>query len=210
MFWIMLLSGVLACSPPVQAAGFDHSGWGILLKEHVRVLDSGKASQVDYAGLSTRRDELAKYLSTLSAVSRDEFDTWTTDEQLAFLLNAYNSYTVELVLTRYPDLVSIKDLGSFWQSPWKIRFIPLFGEKMSLDDIEHGMIRGSGRYNDPRIHFAANCASIGCPALRPEPYRGPDLQHQLDEATHLFFDGSEQKSAGGQSFAGIANFQMVS
>jgi hypothetical protein len=186
MFWVILLSGILMFSPPVQAAGFDHSGWGTLLKEHVRVLDNGTASQVDYAGLAARRNELRAYLSKLSAVRRDQFDLWSTDEQLAFLLNAYNSWTVELILTRYPDLDSIKDLGSFFQSPWKIRFISLFGEKLSLDDIEHGLIRGSGRYNDPRIHFAVNCASIGCPALRPEPYLGPDLQRQLDDATHLF------------------------
>jgi hypothetical protein len=171
---------------PAQAGGFDHSGWGALLKEHVRVLDSGEASQVDYAGLSARRNELRAYLSELSAVRRDQFDLWSTDDQLAFLLNAYNSWTVELILTRYPDLDSIKDLGSFFQSPWKIRFLTLFGEKVSLDEIEHELIRGSGRYNDPRIHFAVNCASIGCPALRPEPFRGQELQHQLDDATSLF------------------------
>jgi hypothetical protein len=186
VFWVILLSGLLFLNSPAQAGGFDHSGWGALLKEHVRVLDSGEASQVDYAGLSARRNELRAYLSELSAVRRDQFDLWSTDDQLAFLLNAYNSWTVELILTRYPDLDSIKDLGSFFQSPWKIRFLTLFGEKVSLDEIEHELIRGSGRYNDPRIHFAVNCASIGCPALRPEPFRGQELQHQLDDATSLF------------------------
>jgi hypothetical protein len=197
VFWVILLSSLLFFSSPAQAGVFDHSGWGALLKAHVRVLDSGEASQVDYAGLSARRNELRAYLRSLSAVSRDEFDSWSTDEQLAFLLNAYNSWTVELILTRYPDIDSIKDLGSFFQSPWKIRFVTLFGEKVSLDDIEHEMIRGSGRYNDPRIHFAVNCASIGCPALRPEPYRGQELQHQLADATHLFLmDRSRNRLEG--------------
>jgi len=197
VFWAILLSGLLFFGSPAQAGDFDHSDWGALLKEHVRVLDSGQASQVDYAGLSARRNELGAYLSELSAVSRDEFDSWPTDEQLAFLLNAYNSWTVELILTRYPDLDSIKDLGSFFQSPWKRSFITLFGEEVSLDDIEHEMIRGSGRYNDPRIHFAVNCASIGCPALRPEPYRGSGLQRQLDAAMSLFLkDRSRNRMDG--------------
>jgi len=97
---------------------------------------------------------------------------------------------VELILTKYPDLESIKDLGSFFQSPWKKRFFSLLGKTRSLDEVEHELIRGSGRYNDPRIHFAVNCASIGCPALRVEAYNGRDLQRQLQEATDLFLSDS--------------------
>jgi len=186
-------------APLVQAAGFDHSVWGALLKEHVRVLEDGKASQVDYAGLAEKREVLSGYLKKMSAVSRDEFDSWATDEQLAFLLNAYNSWTVELILTKYPDLDSIKDLGSLFQSPWKKSFIPLLGEKRSLDDIEHGLIRGSERYNDPRIHFAANCASIGCPALRAEPYLGNELQRQLEDATSLFLKDRSRNRLDGRA-----------
>lgn len=195
---IILLFCTLLFVPHVQGADFDHSGWGYLLKEHVRVLENGKASQVDYEGVAEKRDALSNYLNKLSAVSKDEFDSWSTDEQLAFLLNGYNSWTVELILTEYPDLESIKDLGSLFQSPWKKRFIPLFGETRSLDDIEHGLIRGSGRYNDPRIHFAANCASIGCPALRAEPYFGTDLQRQLDEATSLFLKDRSRNRLDGR------------
>ncbi len=84
------------------------------------------------------------------------------------MINAYNAYTVRLILIRHPNLESIKDLGSLFQSPWQQGFVPPLGQTRSLDDIEHGMIRGSGRYRDPRIHFGVNCASIGCPALRPE------------------------------------------
>ena len=82
--------------------------------------------------------------------------------------NAYNAYTVELVLTRSPDLKSIRDLGSVFSSPWKKRFFTLLGQPRSLDDIEHGMIRAKGAYDDPRIHMAVNSASIGCPALRDD------------------------------------------
>ncbi|MDK9705733.1 MAG: DUF547 domain-containing protein [Desulforhopalus sp.] len=181
LLWLLLV----ASAAPATTV-FDHGTWDRLLQAHVRVLEEGRASQVDYRGFMAQRTKLKEYLQKLTAVAVGEFDSWPKGEQLAFLLNAYNAWTVELILTRYPDLQSIKDLGSFLQSPWKKKFIPLLGEMRSLDDIEHGMIRGSGRYQEPRIHFAANCASIGCPALRPEAFRGVDLDRQLEEATRLF------------------------
>lgn len=184
--------------PFVQATEFDHGDWDRMLKEHVRVVDDGRTTQVDYEQFASRRDNLKSYLGRLSSVSRQEFDAWSVDGQLAFLINAYNSWTLELILTRYPDLNSIKELGSLFQSPWKKSFIQLFGEQRSLDDIEHKLIRGSGRYDDPRIHFAVNCASIGCPALRGEAYLSTDLQRQLDEATALFLLDRSRNRLNGQ------------
>ena len=105
---------------------------------------------------------------------------------MAFLINAYNAFTVELVLTRYPKLASIKELGGFLQSPWQQKFVPLLGETVSLDGIEHQMLRARGRYDDPRIHFAVNCASIGCPSLREEAYVAERLDAQLDEQARRF------------------------
>ena len=96
-------------------------------------------------------------------------------DRLAFLVNAYNAHTIALVLTRYPDLASIKDLGGWITSPWKQKFFELLGESRSLDDVEHRMIRGGVGAREPRVHFALNCASIGCPALRPEAYRGASV-----------------------------------
>ncbi|MGW8194537.1 MAG: DUF547 domain-containing protein, partial [Desulforhopalus sp.] len=194
---LMLISLVLPlCS--LQAATVDHKQWDDLLKQHVRVLQGGAVTQVDYGGLQAKRAELANYLQSLAMVKRSEFDSWDLDRQLAFLINAYNSWTVDLILTRFPNLDSIKDLGTFFQSPWQRRFIPLLGKERSLDEIEHELIRGSGRYNDPRIHFAVNCASIGCPALRAEAYRAKELQRQLAEATRLFMmDRSRNRMVGG-------------
>ena len=169
-----------------QAKGLDSTPWDALLKKHVHVLRNGQASEVDYAGLKGDHAALLTYLASTSKVTQSEFDHWSSPAQLAFLINAYNAWTVELVLTGYPDIKSIKDLGSFIQSPWKKRFIPLLGETRSLDDIEHGLIRGSSRYNDPRIHFAVNCASIGCPALRMEAYVAERLNSQLEDATQMF------------------------
>jgi hypothetical protein len=169
-----------------QAEGLDSTSWDTLLKKNIRTLRNGQASEVDYAGFTADRSALQSYLASTSKVTQSEFDRWSNPAQLAFLINAYNAWTVELVLTGYPGIKSIKDLGSFIQSPWKKRFIVLLGETRSLDDIEHGLIRGSGRYNDPRIHFAVNCASIGCPALRAEAYVAERLNAQLEDATQMF------------------------
>jgi Protein of unknown function, DUF547 len=105
---------------------------------------------------------------------------------MAFLINAYNAFTVELILTKYPGLASIKDLGSMFSSPWKPKWIPLLGGKVSLDDIERGMLRERGRFDDPRVHFGVNCASIGCPPLREEAFVAERLDAQLDEQALRF------------------------
>lgn len=165
---------------------FDHTSWQSLLQRHVYDLRGGQATEVDYAGFSQQRDDLKAYLNQLADVSQKQFDQWEKPEQLAFLINAYNAWTIELILTRYPELDSIKDLGSLFSSPWKKEFIPLLGEVRSLDDIEHSLIRGSDRYNEPRIHFAVNCASIGCPALARTAYTGDQLEQKLEQATQGF------------------------
>ncbi|MBA3059896.1 DUF547 domain-containing protein [Rhodoferax sp.] len=193
-----LLAAVLALQClVVQAAGFDHTIWDGLLKKHVLTLRGGQASQLNYAGMSVDHSQLKTYLTQLSRVTRTEFDGWDKATQLAYLLNAYNAYTVELVLTGYPKVASIKDLGSFFQSPWKKAFFQLLGQARSLDDVEHGLMRGSGRYNEPRVHFAANCASIGCPALRAQAYVGERLDAQLEDATQSFLsDRSRNRMEG--------------
>jgi hypothetical protein len=136
--------------------------------------------------MATDRAALKAYTDALSAVGAATFDAFSKPQQMAFLINAYNAFTVELILTRYPKLASIKDLGSFLQSPWKPKWVPLLGDKVSLDDIEHQMLRKRGRYDDPRVHFAVNCASIGCPALREEAFVPDRLDMQLDEQTTRF------------------------
>lgn len=177
----------------------DHSAWQQLLERHVRLIDQGQASQVDYAGLAKDRELLASYLSSLASVRRADFTTWTAPQQLAFLINAYNAWTVELILTQYPDLDSIRELGSLFRSPWSRRFIPLLGEEVSLDYIEHELIRGPEGFGEPRIHFAVNCASIGCPALRPEAYVAERLEQQLEEATRLFLSDRSRNRLDGNT-----------
>ena len=161
-----------------------YPAWDTLLKKHVHWLPDNKQSRVDYAGFQADRAELKKVLDTLSAVTRAEFDGWSAPQQMAFLINAYNAFTVELVLTRWPDLASIKDLGSWLETPWKKKFFRLLGEPRHLDWIEHEQLRA--RYADPRVHAAVNCASIGCPALRNEAFTAARLEAQLDDGMLRF------------------------
>ncbi len=142
--------------------------------KHVRWLPDQKQSRVAYAGMLADRGAAHRACSTaFSALTPAGFAGFSRSQQMAFLINAYNAFTIELVLTEYPKLKSIKDVGSIIGSPWKKTFYKLLGEQRNLDWIEHEQLRP--RYNDPRIHTAIVCASIGCPALKPEAYTAERL-----------------------------------
>lgn len=167
-------------------AGIDHAypQWDALLSQHVRWLPDGKQSRVDYAGFQADRAALRQVLDGMSAVTLAEFGAFSKAQQMAFLINAYNAFTVELILSDFPKLKSIKDLGSFFKSPWKIEFFSLLGSKRHLDWIEHEQLRP--RYQAPRVHAAVNCASIGCPALRNEAFTADKLEAQLEDGMRRF------------------------
>ncbi len=191
---IALMAGI---SSPAMAQSFDHQAWDDIVKENVKIIGPG-ATSFDYANVQTKQEQLKAYLDQLSAVDQATFDAWSSDEQLAFLMNAYNAFTVELILTKYPDLNSIKELGTVTSSPWKKEFVPLLGQNVSLDNIEHDMIRGSGRYNEPRIHFGVNCASIGCPPLINEAFTGEKVDAQLEKATQDFLTDRTRNFVNGE------------
>jgi hypothetical protein len=158
----------------------EHAAWTSLLRSHVA------GGLVDYAGLKREAGALDDYLRSLESVERAELEGWPRADQLAFWINAYNAYTLKLVLDRYP-LRSIRSIGFLPGSAFKRRFIPLqrvAGGKLSLDDIEHRILRE--RFEEPRIHFAIVCASRSCPVLRDEAYRGSVLDAQLDDAARTF------------------------
>jgi hypothetical protein len=180
LLWLLL------AAQPFAAHGFDHGheAWNGLLSKHVVLLDGGKASQLRYAGMAQDRPALKAYLEGLSAVTAQEFERWPRTEQMAFLINAYNAFTVEKVLTRYPDIRSIWDFGKLLGNPFKDRFFSLLGARASLDVVEHELLRK--RYGEPRIHYAVNCASVGCPMLREEAYVAPRLERQLEEQALRF------------------------
>jgi hypothetical protein len=114
---------------------------------------------------------------------------------MAFLINAYNAFTVEKILTRYPEIRSIWDFGRLIGNPFKDEFFLLLGEKRSLDWIEHESLRKN--YGDPRVHYAVNCASVGCPMLREEAYAAARLDAQLEEQARRFLsDRSRNRLRG--------------
>lgn len=181
LLWVLLCLSSFA-----HAFDHSHGRWTELLTQHVRWNPAGTASSVDYAGFAAQRPQLDAYLQELAEVDEALFQTWTTAQRQAFLINAYNAHTVALILTRFPELESIKDLGGWFSSPWKQAVAQVLGELRSLDDIEHGLLRGAPDFAEPRIHFAVNCASIGCPALRDEAFVAERLLDQLEDQTRRF------------------------
>lgn len=183
---LLLLVRAAGADGSVHATNPTHAEFDALLRAHVRWDHRGVASTVDYAGMRRDRARLRHYLATLAQVSPAQAAGWKTPERQAFFLNAYNAATIDLVLSGGSGLGSIKDLGGLFSSPWRKPVLVLLGKSRSLDEIEHGLLRGGADYRDPRIHFALNCASVGCPALRPEAYVGSQLEVQLEDQARRF------------------------
>ena len=183
-----ILAALLFIVAGAPALALDHSykAWDELLKKHVKYVQNGNASRVDYAGFARERAQLKAVLDECQKVTRAEFDAWSKPQQQAFLINAYNAFTIELILTKYPDLKSIRDLGGFLSKPWAKKFFTLFGQESYLDFIEHEMLRKEGVYDDPRVHVAVVCASIGCPMLRNEAFTAANLEASLEDGMKRF------------------------
>lgn len=171
---------ISACLSMLATAGtFDHSHAALtkILGNHV------DKSGVDYAGIKKESAALATYLDALADVPEAAFKEFSRDQQMAFLINLYNAATLKLVVDHYP-VKSIKDIAASSGGPWKQPVVRLFGKARSLDYLENNVLRPN--YKDPRVHFAINCASIGCPSLRNEAFQATKLSTQLDEQTRLF------------------------
>ena len=195
---IALLFALLPAAALGQAFDHAHRSWDVLLKKHVVLLEGGKVSQLRYAGMMQERAALKIYLDSLSKVGDAEFRGWTKPQQMAFLINAYNGYTVELILANYP-VKSIKDIGSdLFNNRWKKKFFRLLGEDSYLDRVEHEILRKPGSYDEPRLHFALNCASIGCPMLREEAYVAERLETQLEQQAVRFLSDRSRNRMSAQ------------
>ena len=157
----------------------NHQKWNDLLQKHV-----SENGNVDYKGF--KKDELAlqSYLELLSKNLPEK--SWTKNATLAYWINVYNAYTVKLILVNYP-VKSIKKINS----PWDAAFINLGNKKYSLGEIEHKILR---KMNEPRIHFAINCASYSCPNLLNEAYTEKNLNNQLDAAAKSFINDKSKNN----------------
>ena len=173
----IMIASIWVAGAGVHAAQVDHSSFASLLSRHV------KDGVVDYKGFKDDEAILDQYLEGLAAVDPEQL---SADDQFAFYVNAYNAWTIKLILSRYPDIRSIKDLGSLFSSPWKKTIVRIDGHLLTLDQIEHDILRK--HFKDPRVHFAVNCASKSCPPLQGEPFAGTHLNDQLNRAAKDFIN----------------------
>ncbi|EON77658.1 Uncharacterized protein DUF547 [Lunatimonas lonarensis] len=174
--------GMKGTNPP------SHQIFDGLLKEHVR-----QDGTVDYPGFIRNKDLLVSYLDLLSTHPPDR-SSWSIDEQLAYWINAYNAFTVKLIIDHYP-VKTIQDIGPKLNIPlintvWHLEFFSIGGKKASLDEIEHKILRKE--FDEPRIHFAINCASFSCPLLANEAYVADKLEAQLERAARRFINDPER------------------
>ena len=185
-WWIFLLAAGSLCNNckvsdySSSARPVSHQLWDTLLQDHVT-----EAGWVDYEGLRKDTVRLNRYLDLLRRHHPNDRH-WRREEQLAYWINAYNAFTVQLILQHYP-VESIKDIKRgipFVNSVWDLKFIRIEERTYDLNNIEHGILRA--RFEEPRIHFAVNCASVSCPALRNRAYTAEELDAQLDRAARAF------------------------
>jgi hypothetical protein len=156
----------------------DHSVWDNLLKKHV-----GKDGLVDYKGFQLDQPGLRSYLDMLSKTQPTE--NWSVEELLAYYINTYNAYTVQLILDNYP-VKSIKDINASWTRG----IVPVGSKNLSLGGIENGILR---KMNEPRIHFAINCASYSCPKLLNEAFTASKMEEQLEQVTKEFINSDKNE-----------------
>jgi len=190
-FWVLCL-GVTSLSSCAQQPDFsgnceapDHSTWSELLKSHVD--STGWVSYKDFVKDSVK---LQTYLSILSSCPPNK--NWTENERIAYWINAYNAFTIKLIVDHYP-VVSIKDVKRsipFINSVWNMSFFEIGGKKMNLSEIEHSILRKE--FNEPRIHFAIVCASFSCPRLLNEAYEANKLDSQLVLQTKNFINDNNK------------------
>jgi len=173
-----------AAHDPRSEITVDHAAWDAMLKQHVTHDDSG-LNRVDYAAWKREsREDLLAYIDRLESA---EVTKLSRPEQYAYWVNLYNAVTVALILKHYP-VDSIRDIdispGFFSNGPWGAKLVEVGGLKLSLDNIEHDILRVN--WDDPRVHYAVNCASIGCPNIARGAYTGESLDKLLDAAARAY------------------------
>lgn len=186
---------LLCCiaSPGTQAATPDWSAYDRLLSKHLSMGEKNgvPVMLVDYASLAEDPD-LERSVALIEQQNTAEL--LKREQRLAFYINAYNIFALKLIADNWP-IDSIKDAGNWWRPVWYHNVGSIDGEAVSLDDVEHEILRPMG---EPRIHMAIVCASVSCPDLRREAYRADKLERQLEEQTQLFLDNEKKgvKAAG--------------
>jgi hypothetical protein len=170
-----------------NGAKIDHRPWHQFLAKYVVAGHPSGIHRVRYDAVTAKEhDLLTQYINRLEDVA---ISAYNPAEQKAYWINLYNAKTVELVLSRYP-VRSIRDInispGLFSVGPWGAKLLLVEGEKLSLDDIEHRILRPI--WQDNRIHYAVNCASLGCPNMQPEAYTSDKIEALLEQGAREFIN----------------------
>ena len=190
-FVTIFLSACVAIDPQVDGTEpLDHSSFDLMLRKYV-----DEEGFVDYKRWQQNRKDLSAYLENLTTNPPND-KRWSREEKLAYWINLYNAFTIDLILEYYP-VKSIKDIGSsiqvpFVNTPWDIKLIVIGKEKYDLNNIEHNILRKI--FNEPRIHFAINCASYSCPKLRREAFTAEKLEEQLEEQAREFLNDPKRNN----------------
>lgn len=191
---ILCVLAVISVSSMGSEFDHQHADFTELLQDVVVTSSDNKQTRVDYNKLNSVPQKLNGYLAQLSLVTLEQYQSWSEAQKLSFLINAYNGFTLKLIQQNYAEFEngeadSIKDLGSFFSSPWKKAFFKLLGEQRSLDNVEHDMIRVW--FERPRIHAALVCAAVSCPPLRNQAFIAQALDSQLDDQMQLFLSDKQ-------------------
>lgn len=172
---------------PANRQKIDHSSWDRFLKRYVVAPHPSGINRVRYQSVAPEDyGSLKGYLQALQSLAISSFNR---AEQRAYWINLYNAATVELILSRFP-VGSIRDInispGFLSRGPWGAKLLTVEGEKLSLDDIEHRILRPI--WKDARVHYAVNCASLGCPNLQPAAYTGDNTEALLERGAREYIN----------------------
>lgn len=163
-----------------QNEPFNYQDYALILGTYVS--DRGL---VNYSELKANRQLLDRFNQSVAKVEARTYESWSKSEKLAFLMNAYNSLTLQSIIDQDPLKKSIRDIPGVWKS----RKFQIAGSSKTLDNIEHDTIRKD--FNEPRIHAALVCAAMSCPPLRNEPYLAEKLDQQLDDQVNDFIANNQ-------------------
>jgi len=159
-----------------------HGLWQAFLSSYLSD-DSRGSRTLDYQSVTKQdKQKLSDYINTLQSLDPRRYPK---NEQLAYWVNLYNALVINLVLRHYP-IDSIKNIGDGLTGPWNIELATIAGKQVTLNQIEHGILRPL--WQDNRIHYVINCASIGCPDLPPQPFSSVNINKQLNEAAIRFIN----------------------
>ena len=209
--WLLLLAGTLAAAPkadlwprwkthdPGSSTEVDHSAWDRLLDKYLVTNHPSGINLLNYGGVNAEdRQRLESYLDSLQEIPVSQLNL---QEQKAYWINLYNAATVKVILDHYPvSSITKIDLSSglFSRGPWDAKILRIEGEELSLNDVEHRILRPI--WNDPRVHYAAICASKGCPNLQDRAYTSENIEALLEKGAREYINHPRGATFEGRKF----------